>query len=92
MCTARICRLTSHTPHVSHQRRTPDRKLVRSTITLSGGAPPKKKARFLQDVDDPLHYPVLLKAVRGNELLQQPIACKPGVVPAGEHQAIARQQ
>ena len=46
---------------------------------------------LLQGPDYTLHHPVLLWAVRGDELLLQAIAAnQPGVIAAGEHQAVVR--
>ena len=48
-------------------------------------------ALLLQGSDHTLDHPVLLWAVRGDELLLQPIAAhQPGVVATGEHQAVVR--
>lgn len=46
---------------------------------------------YLHHPDHMLHNPVLLRAVRGDELLLQPIAAhQSGVVAAGENETIVR--
>ena len=46
-------------------------------------------ALLLQRADDPLHHAVLLRTVRGDELLLQAIAFDQGrVAAAGEHQTV----
>lgn len=46
-------------------------------------------ALLLERADDTLYHAVLLRAVRRDELLAQPVAShQGGVVPAGKHQAV----
>lgn len=50
-------------------------------------------ALLLESLDHPFHHPVLLWAVRGDELLLQAVAAhQSGVVTTGEHEAIVRAQ
>ena len=48
-------------------------------------------ALLLQRPDNSLDYPILLRAMRGNELLVQPIASHQAcIITAGEHESVIR--